>query len=44
MKLIQSKCLGIQIDKNLTWKQQFDHVAIKLNQAEVSYDNLTELN
>ena len=27
--------LGIQIDKSLTWKQQINHVAIKLNKVNI---------
>ena len=27
------KYLGIQIDKRLTWMQQINHVALKLNKA-----------
>ena len=30
-----AKFLGIQIDKNLSWKQQSNHVHIKLNKAFV---------
>ena len=33
MKQIQSNISGIQVDKRLTWKQQINDVALKLNKA-----------
>ena len=32
--------LGIQIDKRLTWKQQINHVAPKLNKANAMLSKL----
>ena len=34
------KYLGIQIDKGLTWKQQINHVALKLNKANAMLSKL----
>ena len=34
------KYLGIQIDKRLTWKQQINHVALKLNKANTILSKL----
>ena len=34
------KYLGIQIDKRLTWKQQINHVALKLNKANTMLSKL----
>ena len=31
------KYLGIQIDKRLTWKQQINHVTLKLNKANAMF-------
>ena len=33
------KYLGIQIDQTLTWKQQINHVALKLNKASTMLPN-----
>ena len=35
-----AKYLGIQIDKRLTWKQQINHVALKLNKANAMLSKL----
>ena len=35
--------LGIQIDKRLTWKQQINHVAPKLNKANAMLSKLRHL-
>ena len=32
--------LGIQIDKRLAWKQQINHVALKLNKANTMLSSL----
>ena len=32
-KIDSANCLGIQIDKSLTWKNNIIHVAIKLNKV-----------
>ena len=34
------KYLGIQIDKRLTWKQQINHVALKLNKTNAMLSKL----
>ena len=34
------KCLRIQIDRRLTWKQQINHVALKLNKASAMLSKL----
>ena len=34
------KYLGIQIDKRLSWKQQINHVAVKLNKANAMLSKL----
>ena len=34
------KYLGIQIDERLTWKQQINHVALKLNKANAMLSKL----
>ena len=34
------KYLGIQIDKKLTWKQQINHVALKLDESNVVLSKL----
>ena len=40
MKTDLVKYLGIQIDKILTWKQQINHVAVKLNKANAMLSKL----
>ena len=37
---VSAKYLGIQIDKRLTWKQQINHVALKLNKANAMWSKL----
>ena len=37
------KYLGIQMDKRLTWKQQINHVALKLNEANDMLPKLTHV-
>ena len=32
--------IGIQIDKSLKWKQQINHVAVKLNKANAMLSKL----
>ena len=37
------KHLAIQIDKKLTWKQQINHVALKLNKANAMLPKLRHI-
>ena len=44
MKQILSDILRIQIDKRLTWKQQINHVAPKLNKTSAMLSKLRHVN